>query len=239
MERDCFRYQITTLNLQVQVSNWEPSFQLHELLGGGGKDSFGTADLFERVQLTQKPTAVNVKHLAYQLFNKMLLSSRREQYNNQQLKISKSWHFKFKTKATRESSHANLLYNETIEAVSVSHSCRQEPYEMHSLSLSGVNKHSYWKHAIKGGWHPIKNIKDPSIEVIAKFAISEYSKQKNSRLNFDTVVSGDELQVAGMKYLLILNVNDGCNEGTKNYEAEVYERAWDDYRELIYMKPIN
>ena len=116
MERDCFRYQITTLNLQVQVSNWEPSFQLHELLGGGGKDSFGTADLFERVQLTQKPTAVNVKHLAYQLFNKMLLSSRREQYNNQQLKISKSWHFKFKTKATRESSHANLLYNETIEA---------------------------------------------------------------------------------------------------------------------------
>ncbi|WZZ44657.1 hypothetical protein YC2023_040916 [Brassica napus] len=118
----------------VQVSNWEPSFQLHELLGGGGKDSFGTADLFERVQLIQKPTAVNVKHLAYQLFNKMLLSSRREQYNNQQLKISKSWHFKFKTKATRESSHANLW---------------QEPYEMHSLSLSGVNKHSYWKHAIK------------------------------------------------------------------------------------------
>ena len=115
-ERDCFRYQITTLNPQVQVSNWEPSFQLHELLGGGGKDSFGTADLFERVQLIQKPTAVNVKHLAYQLFNKMLLSSRREQYNNQQLKISKSWHFKFKTKATRESSHANLLYNETIEA---------------------------------------------------------------------------------------------------------------------------
>ncbi|KAH0892891.1 hypothetical protein HID58_055320 [Brassica napus] len=148
-ERDCFRYQITTLNPQVQVSNWEPSFQLHELLGGGGKDSFGTADLFERVQLIQKPTAVNVKHLAYQLFNKMLLSSRREQYNNQQLKISKSWHFKFKTKATRESSHANLWYNETIEAVSVSHSCRQEPYEMHSLSLSGVNKHSYWKHAIK------------------------------------------------------------------------------------------
>ncbi|CAN6814908.1 unnamed protein product, partial [Brassica oleracea] len=134
----------------VQVSNWEPSFQLHELLGGAGKDSFGTADLFERVQLIQKPTAVNVKHLAYQLFNKMLLSSRREQYNNQQLKISKSWHFKFKTKATRESSHANLWYNETIEAVSVSHSCRQEPYEMHSLSLSGVNKHSYWKHAIKG-----------------------------------------------------------------------------------------
>ncbi|CAF1708036.1 unnamed protein product [Brassica oleracea] len=187
-ERDCFRYQITTLNPQVQVSNWEPSFQLHELLGGGGKDSFGTADLFERVQLIQKPTAVNVKHLAYQLFNKMLLSSRREQYNNQQLKISKSWHFKFKTKATRESSHANLWYNETIEAVSVSHSCRQEPYEM-----------------------------------------------KNLRLNFDTVVSGDELQVAGMKYLLILNVNDGCNE-VYNYvfyisttrTVIVYLSLWDE-----------
>ncbi|KAF3550493.1 hypothetical protein DY000_02006319 [Brassica cretica] len=62
-----------------------------------------------------------------------------------------------------------------------------------------------------GGWHPIKNIKDPSLEVLAKFAISEYNKQKNSRLNFETVVSGDELEVAGMKYRLVLNVNDGCD----------------------------
>ena len=54
-----------------------------------------------------------------------------------------------------------------------------------------------------------------------------------------TVVSGDELEVAGMKYRLVLNVNDGCNEGTNIYEAEVYVRAWDDYSELIYMKPIN
>ncbi|KAF3509541.1 hypothetical protein F2Q69_00005568 [Brassica cretica] len=90
-----------------------------------------------------------------------------------------------------------------------------------------------------GGWHPIKDIKDPSLEVLAKFAISKYSKQKNSRLNFETVVSGDELEVAGMKYRLVLNVNDGCNEGTNIYEAEVYIRAWDDYSELIYMKPIN
>ncbi|KAH0851193.1 hypothetical protein HID58_094933 [Brassica napus] len=54
-----------------------------------------------------------------------------------------------------------------------------------------------------------------------------------------TVVSGDELEVAGMKYRLVLNVNDGCNEGTNIYEAEVYVRVWDDYSELIYMKPIN
>ncbi|WZZ44674.1 hypothetical protein YC2023_040933 [Brassica napus] len=58
--------------------------------------------------------------------------------------------------------------------------------------------------------------------VSASFAISEYSKQKNSRLNFDTVVSGDELQVAGMKYLLILNVNDGCNEGTIRSKRQKY-----------------
>lgn len=100
---------------QVQVFNWEPSFQLHELLDERGKDSFGVADLFERVQLTQNPTAVNVRHLAYQLFDKMLPRNRREQYNNQQLKISKSWHFKFKSRATRVYLHANLWYNVTIE----------------------------------------------------------------------------------------------------------------------------
>ncbi|CAF1708054.1 unnamed protein product [Brassica napus] len=183
----------------------------------------------------------------------MLLSSRREQYNNQQLKISKSWHFKFKTKATRESSHANLWYNETIEAGDT----KDIKVEQLILAILGQKTRkktvpSLFKHGtqlyyvfpkrlewllltnndpifqerskgkrsafqslrLSGGWHPIKDIKDPSIEVISKFAISEYSKQKNSRLNFDTVVSGDELQVAGMKYLLILNVNDGCNEGT-------------------------
>ncbi|CAH8392658.1 unnamed protein product [Eruca vesicaria subsp. sativa] len=73
MAKDCFRHQRTTLSHQVQVSNWEPSFQLQELL-------------YEHVQLTQKATAVNVRHLAYQLFVKMLLRNGKEQYNNQKFK---------------------------------------------------------------------------------------------------------------------------------------------------------
>ncbi|CAH8389904.1 unnamed protein product [Eruca vesicaria subsp. sativa] len=88
-------------------------------------------------------------------------------------------------------------------------------------------------------WKPIEDIKDPSLEVIAKFAISEYNKHKDSRLNFQTVVSGDKQLVGGINYRLVLNVNDGCNEGIKIYEVELFEQAWNDYRDLIYVKPIN
>ncbi|CAA7043353.1 unnamed protein product [Microthlaspi erraticum] len=51
---------------------------------------------------------------------------------------------------------------------------------------------------IEGGWGPIKDIKDPSVDVIAKFAVAEFNKQNNSKLKFHTVVSGD-LQIVSRR----------------------------------------
>lgn len=69
---------------------------------------FGIYDLFERVLLYQKPLHVNLIHLAYQLFGKMLLRVRRKSQHIQLLKLSKSWHFKYKNKTTRG---VNLWFN--------------------------------------------------------------------------------------------------------------------------------
>ncbi|KAL0877748.1 hypothetical protein Bca101_027454 [Brassica carinata] len=91
----------------------------------------------------------------------------------------------------------------------------------------------------EGGWHTIKDIKDPCLVVIAEFAISEYNKHKNLRLKLQRIVSGDEQFVGGINYRLMLNVTDGCKEGSMIYEAEVFEQAWLDFMELNYFKPIN
>ncbi|KAL0877745.1 hypothetical protein Bca101_027451 [Brassica carinata] len=91
----------------------------------------------------------------------------------------------------------------------------------------------------EGGWHSIKDIKDPCLVVIAEFAISEYNKHKNLRLKLQKIVSGDEQFVGGINYRLVLNVTDGCKEGSMIYEAEVFEQAWLDFMELNYFKPIN
>ncbi|KAL0877746.1 hypothetical protein Bca101_027452 [Brassica carinata] len=91
----------------------------------------------------------------------------------------------------------------------------------------------------EGGWHPIKDIKDPCLVVIAKFAISEYNKHNNLSLKFQTIVAGDEQFVGGINYRLVLNVIDGCKESSMMYEAEVFEQSWLDFMELNYFKPIN
>lgn len=95
------------------------------------------------------------------------------------------------------------------------------------------------KEYIYGGWGPIEDIKDSHVDAIAKFAISEYNKQNNSRLKFQTVVSGDLQYVSGINFRLVLDVSDGDDGGSKTYEVEVYEQAWLDSRVLSNFKPVN
>lgn len=90
-----------------------------------------------------------------------------------------------------------------------------------------------------GGWCPIKDeeIKDPRYDEIAKFAISEYNKHRNSKLKLETVVSGEFQVVQGMNFRLVVHVSDGEDGGSKTYETEVYE--WMYSRVLNYFKPVN
>lgn len=90
---------------------------------------------------------------------------------------------------------------------------------------------------MEGGWFPIKDIKDPSIDVIAKFAIAEHNKQNNSELKLQNVVSGERQSVRGIIFKLIFDVSDGNDGDSKTYEAEVYN--WLDSMVLNYFKLVN
>ncbi|KAF8100877.1 hypothetical protein N665_0214s0037, partial [Sinapis alba] len=72
-----------------------------------------------------------------------------------------------------------------------------------------------------GGWTPIRDVKDPHIVEIGKFAVSEYDKQNNLGLRFVEVLSGESQVVSGMNYRLIVSVNEGK---TKKYKAVVWEK---------------
>lgn len=87
---------------------------------------------------------------------------------------------------------------------------------------------------ICGGYNPIEHIKDSHVVAIAKFAVSEFNKQNNSKLKFQTVVSGKYQVVCGMNFWLKLNVSDEDDRGCKTYEAHVCEQAWLDSRVLKY-----
>ncbi|KAL0900693.1 hypothetical protein Bca101_084654 [Brassica carinata] len=61
----------------------------------------------QRTTINYQPPAVNVRQLAYQLFDKMIRRVSRESQHIQLLKLSKSWHFKYKSKPTGD---VNLWY---------------------------------------------------------------------------------------------------------------------------------
>ncbi|KAK8478710.1 hypothetical protein V6N13_096962 [Hibiscus sabdariffa] len=74
-----------------------------------------------------------------------------------------------------------------------------------------------------GGWTPIKDINDPHVVEIAKFAVDEYNKKGNTSLTLVTVVSGETQVISGTNYRLILKATDGT--ATKTYQAIVWEDA--------------
>lgn len=85
-----------------------------------------------------------------------------------------------------------------------------------------------------GGYSKIKDVKDPHIKEIGKYAVSENNKQTGGSLLFVRVVSGRQQVVAGMNYDLVIEATDGAAKG--RYEAVVYERAWENYRSLTSFK---
>ncbi|KAK8664923.1 hypothetical protein V6N13_084692 [Hibiscus sabdariffa] len=75
-----------------------------------------------------------------------------------------------------------------------------------------------------GEWTPIKDIKDPHVVEIAKFAVDEYNKIGNAGLKLTTVVSGETQVVSGTNYRLILKATN--KTATKTYRTIVWEDAF-------------
>ncbi|KAL2932272.1 Cysteine proteinase inhibitor 5 [Bienertia sinuspersici] len=77
-----------------------------------------------------------------------------------------------------------------------------------------------------GGYKPIKDLNDPYIQGIAKFAIDEYNK-KGNHIQLVKIDKGESQVVAGTNYRLTISAND-----THQYLTIVYDRPWDHYRIL-------
>nr|DAD37833.1 TPA_asm: hypothetical protein HUJ06_008474 [Nelumbo nucifera] len=87
-----------------------------------------------------------------------------------------------------------------------------------------------------GGWQPIEHVKDPHVQEIAKFAITEHNEEAKTNLKFKRVIRGEEQVVAGMNYRLIVAAKDG--KVTNNYEVVVWEKTWESFRKLTSFKPV-
>ncbi|KAJ4704048.1 Cysteine proteinase inhibitor [Melia azedarach] len=90
--------------------------------------------------------------------------------------------------------------------------------------------------ALLGGWTPIKDLNDPHVKEIGQFAVAEYNKQSKADLKFQSVVKGESQVVAGINYRLILTAIDGT--ATNKYEAVVWEKSWEHFRNLTSFKPV-
>jgi len=89
---------------------------------------------------------------------------------------------------------------------------------------------------MSGGWSPIKNIDDPHVKEIADYAVTEYAKQSGHKLKLEKVLKGETQAVAGVNYRLTLAATDGSS--SKNYEAIVWEKVWQHFRNLTSFTPV-
>lgn len=88
---------------------------------------------------------------------------------------------------------------------------------------------------LAGGWQPIKNLNDPHVREIAEFAVAEYNKQSKVDLKLKSVVKGETQVVAGTNYRLVVSVKNGVK--AEKYEAVVWEKPWQHFRNLTSFKP--
>lgn len=91
--------------------------------------------------------------------------------------------------------------------------------------------------ALLGGWKPIKDVSDPNVVEIAKYAISEHNKVSKPNLVYEKVVHGKEQVVSGKKYDLTIAAKNGGG-GSKNYEAVVWDKPWEKFRKLESFKAV-
>ncbi|GER51929.1 cysteine protease inhibitor [Striga asiatica] len=78
---------------------------------------------------------------------------------------------------------------------------------------------------------------NPEIDSIARFAVKRHNEKQNSALEFVRVVNAKEQVVAGIMHHLTLEVTDGGRK--KKYEAKVWVKSWESFKELQEFKPVD
>ena len=78
---------------------------------------------------------------------------------------------------------------------------------------------------LTGGYHEIKDINDPSIKLIAEFAVYEFNQQKKTNLVLKEIKKGYYQIVAGTNYRLFISAVDKHDDhkSINDYVTVVYE----------------
>uniref|UniRef100_A0A7N0USI5 Cystatin domain-containing protein n=1 Tax=Kalanchoe fedtschenkoi TaxID=63787 RepID=A0A7N0USI5_KALFE len=87
-----------------------------------------------------------------------------------------------------------------------------------------------------GGWEPIKNVDDPEIQALAKFALTQHNKLRGVSLQFGRILQGVQQVVSGMNYKLILAATSGGKPG--KYEAVVWVQPWQNVKKLTSFRSV-
>ncbi|XP_072977285.1 cysteine proteinase inhibitor 5-like [Typha angustifolia] len=90
---------------------------------------------------------------------------------------------------------------------------------------------------VLGGWKAIKNISDPHVQELGEYAVAEHNKAAKPGLVFEKVVKGETQVVSGVNYRLVVEAKDGGG-ATGEYEAVVWEKTWEGFKQLISFKPV-
>lgn len=105
------------------------------------------------------------------------------------------------------------------------------------LVASPVPNVSAAKVSLVGRWQPIKEPKDPYVQEIGKFAVTEHNKEAKTNLVYKTVIKGETQVVAGTNYRLIISAKDGAS--SDEYQAVVWDKPWEHFRNLTSFQNIN
>jgi hypothetical protein len=92
-----------------------------------------------------------------------------------------------------------------------------------------------------GAWTPLKNISDPPVIEIAKFAVTAYNSQNHKNLLFQKVIKGSYHIESGTRYRLVVRVKDEKSVviPTADYLADVLEKRWTGDKKLVYFQQIS
>ncbi|CAL4973566.1 unnamed protein product [Urochloa decumbens] len=108
-------------------------------------------------------------------------------------------------------------------AVSSSRSAQEEPMADRGPLLGGITDVP-------------QNDNDLQLQELARFAVDEHNKKANALLAYEKLVKAKTQVVAGTMYYLTVEAKDG--EAKKLYEAKVWEKPWENFKELQEFKPV-
>ncbi|KAL6839326.1 hypothetical protein ACP4OV_030998 [Aristida adscensionis] len=71
---------------------------------------------------------------------------------------------------------------------------------------------------------------------LARFAVAEHNSKTNAMLEFERVVKVRQQVVAGTMHYFTVEVKEGGAK--KLYEAKVWEKAWENFKQLQSFQPV-